>query len=82
VVQWVGSRQPSYTTGYSNGHRQRITGRRSVEDQKQGEWVEYRRRPKTHDTEKAIVIMSGVFYRKRRAKGRTATAFLAAATFG
>jgi hypothetical protein len=32
--------------------------------------------------EKAIVIMGGVFYRKRRAKGRTATAFLAAATFG
>jgi hypothetical protein len=81
VVQWVVSRQPSYTTGHSNGHGQRITGR-SVEDQKQGEWVEYRRRPKTHDIEKAIVIMSGVFYRKRRAKGRTATAFLAAAALG
>jgi hypothetical protein len=43
---------------------------------------EHRRRRKTHDIEKAIVIMRGVFYRKRRAKGRTATAFLAAATFG
>jgi hypothetical protein len=42
---------------------------------------EYRRRRKTHDIEKAIVIMGGVFYRKRRAKGRTATAFLAVATF-
>jgi hypothetical protein len=43
---------------------------------------EYRRRRKPHDIEKAIVIMGGVFYRKRRAKDRTATAFLAAATFG
>jgi hypothetical protein len=43
---------------------------------------EYRRRRKTHDIRKAIVIMGGGFYRKRRAKGRTATAFLAAATFG